>query len=499
MKKYIFALAALVCGLFTGCTNDEIEADLNEVYSDQLTLNITTESMYDELGLTNSIKEQALRDGDFEIMVYTFLYDSEGLLVDEDVSYAANTNPVTVRFQSVKYGTYTVVAVETLGAKDNGRKPYDWQISGKANLSTLQIDRVEADVYWYAALGSVTKSITMKGSRTESIAPKALGNTIQSYFFNFLGSPYLRVCVGTEENISAYRLNPNLSDKERVVKDLSQSGYFTLLGSANVEENREGITLYTLAESLIVKPGWQTQNNVNSTNWYLGSEIPLDMSNGNRFYLGFYLTNNEQSYYSTVANNITDINNWYNERVNNDKEVVDTFTDPYLTWTSTVTQVQNYMSNNLKDYTMYRGDTGKAEAQDLNGDGVDDTYSLIYGSSDALIGQINYYFTSQTSDLYETYAYIVYEAMSFAEIKEIIASRYDYLGEAEDGSYAYYISGDGVTVVYVWDLESYAVVDYESYDHLVNSSSAKGVLSTDAFVNHASDVFKADKLKKIVK
>ena len=495
MKKYIFAAAALLCGLFTGCTNDEIEI---ENY-DQLTLNITTESMYEENGHTSSIKEE-FRKNTLRLMVKTFIYDQDGNYVTESTDNPANTNPVTQQFSSLKYGRYTVVTVET-AVLPNTLQPSDWRFSGTETLSTLQIDQVSHDVFWWAALGVVTKEITVNGSTTLSLTPKAIGNFIQAYFINFdKNSNVLAKAVGTFENISAYRLNPALSENERVYKEQSSTTSFCKLGSSDDTENIDNITLYTLASSINVGFFYQNSSNYGTDKWLpVGDQKPISLTTRMDNYLAYYYSKTENSVYSTFKTNMDELNKWYNERLNNDKEVVDTFTDPYLTWKSTVTQVQNYMSSNLKDYTMYRGDTGKAEAQDLNGDGVDETYRLVYGSSDALIGQINYYFTSQTSDLYETYAYIDYEAMSFAAIKEVIASRYEYLGEAEDGSYAYYISDDGVTMVYVWDLETYAVVDYESYDYLVNSSSAKGVLSTDAFVNRASDMFKADKLKKIVK
>lgn len=471
MKKYILAAAALLCGLFTGCTNDEIEI---ENY-DQLTLNITTESMYEELGMLSSLKNQALRDGNYEIYVQTFVYDSDGNLYQEEAKYSSNSNPIAVTLNSVKRGTYTVVAVQTVVAVSNGRKPYSWEFGGKEKLSTLQINQLynpNRGIFWYEALGTVTKTVTVNGAKSESIVPKAIGNVIQTYFYNYLGSSYLNVGVGTRENITAYRLDPSLAQNERVIKDLSSTGSFYLLGKKAVGDNPVNFTLYTIAETLKVCQSSQDETNNNTGTWYTGNDYSIDMTAGVRFYLGYYLTNDESTIYHQFANSSSDIQQWYYDRQSNDKSGKEAFSDPYLSWNSSVSSIQSYMSSYYSQYAMYSGESGQAEAVDWDSDGVADAYRLGYYNKDEVVTEITYYFTSATSGCFESYAFINYEDLSLSEIQKDIATKYP----QREGDY--YLSSDNKTIVAIWDQETYAAIEYMSYDYYKNASAKKAPLTS---------------------
>ncbi len=488
MKKYIFAAAALFCGMFASCSNDDIDIDT----FDKLTLNISTESMYDDLQMKESIKD-LLRDGKYNICVQTFLYDKDGILSDENVSYAENTNPITVQFPSVKQGTYTLISVETMVATANNRKPYDWQISGKDKLSTLQIDQIDSDVYWYAALGVISKSITVSGTKTETITPQAIGNVIQTWFLNFdKANDVINVCVGTTECIAAYRLDPSLSASERVSKDLSKSGYFYLLGSKKVEDNQVAFTLYTLADNLNIEMRCQDSDLANSTSWYEMDNMSINLSKAYRHYLACYYSSSKGTIDSKFADNLSEINEWYSACLAGDQPIPqqNQFYDPYLVWNASVTTVQNWMNTNYSFYEMFSGEKGKGEEMDYDNDGVVDDYRVGYYNNDALIEQINYYFTNATTNLYEVLTFVEYDKMSLSQITADLASRYNY-----DSASGYYLSADETTLVAILDQETYAAIEYISMAYLLGSSAkGQGPMTVKAATLEALSTRAADRI-----
>ena len=57
MKKILFALVALLTIFFSSCSNDEIQISTT-LRDYKLTYNISTQGVYDEFGITNSLKEK---------------------------------------------------------------------------------------------------------------------------------------------------------------------------------------------------------------------------------------------------------------------------------------------------------------------------------------------------------------------------------------------------------------------------------------------------------
>lgn len=180
MKKILFALLA-VAGLFSGCSNDDIEI----IGNNDVTFKLNSESMFQEFGSYQSIKEQILSSGAYALGLYTFVYDKNENLVAADSLYNTTFNQSEQRFQ-LPEGDYTAVTLEMLVEKDEGYKAEGWCIVGQDKLSTLEVRQTDDEMYWYEALGttSCTFSVGEDGVERE-ITPKAIGCKLHVFALNF--------------------------------------------------------------------------------------------------------------------------------------------------------------------------------------------------------------------------------------------------------------------------------------------------------------------------
>ena len=155
MKKYLFGIAALICGVFSSCTDSE---EIEIVKSREVVFEINTQSIYDEFGFTSSIKN-LLRDETYAVAVKSLIYNEAGVLVDSMTTYAYTTNSMQQIYNQLQYGQYTGIFIETLVYSEN-KLPWNYRIEGASNLSTLEIKQIDAP-YWYAVLGVKDMKFTL--------------------------------------------------------------------------------------------------------------------------------------------------------------------------------------------------------------------------------------------------------------------------------------------------------------------------------------------------
>lgn len=183
MKKILFSLIA-VLGLFSACSNDDIEVTATNA----TTISVETKSAYDAFGSTKSITEMLLASGkDYSLGVFTYIYDDQGNLAASKKDYMNNFNTVTNEFK-LPFGDYTVITVQVVVDK----KTYEmesYKMVGEDKLNTLEIKLKEngAKVYWYESVGVDYKQITVS---EKSVAPVELvnmpiGTLVECEFFNF--------------------------------------------------------------------------------------------------------------------------------------------------------------------------------------------------------------------------------------------------------------------------------------------------------------------------
>ena len=189
MKKiYIAAISLLALLLVTSCSNDEIDIEkVGRKYD--LTFNVSTQDIFEKFDLTNSVRDNYLRDGSRAVGVYTFLYNQNGDLLQKDQIVLPTYNIATKTYSKLVEGKYTFVCVETLVNPDVDNTSEDWSIEGEDKLSTLKL-KAEGVLGWASILGTSTQVVDLSRSTEISVTPEAVGARVNLYCYNFgTGTP----------------------------------------------------------------------------------------------------------------------------------------------------------------------------------------------------------------------------------------------------------------------------------------------------------------------
>lgn len=449
-------MITLLCGVFSSCTNSE---EIEIINSREVSFEINTQSIYDEFGFTNSIKN-LLRDNTYAVAVKSFIYDDNGCLVDSTSTYSYNTNSIKQNYKSLNYGNYTAIFVETLVYADN-MQPWDYEIEGVDNISTLEIKQVDAP-YWYAVLGVTNQKFTVGSSNDEiQITPKALGSVIQCNFYNFTKSPCVNVAIGTEDICSGYRLDPSIPEENRLSENLSKSDGFYSLGDTDVADDLERFDIYVLGKSIRYTMYYQFEDMANTNSWYgfTDSFRTEQLEKGKTSYIGYAFLNDEEGNVEDYFGSYTGLAQWYNGLVWGTGETTgDLVPELNMTWGNSVSNVQASMSN----YTMTEGSSGRAILQE------DGSYAISYKGK-GKENKIMYSFTSATTGLFEVDVQYPKDVVTSSEILNYLNNNYTYLTD-EGGTYMFY-NRDFTTYVLFFEINGVWNIGFVDIDYVLNMNA----------------------------
>lgn len=462
MKKIFYAFAVILLGFASACTNDDIEiTTVGRLHS--LTANINTQSVYDEFDLTSDIRE-IMRDQDYSIGIFTFLYDSNGNLIAEKASQQFTFNNIAENFNDLLEGSYTLVTVETLVDPDMNNQAPDWSFNGTEKLSTLQILQDSYEVFYPFVIGVSTSDVIINdGDKSIAVTPKAIGSLIQLRFLNFDKSTHVQVGFATNDIIASYRLDPSLSRNDRFSTDLTKSGYINLRCERDIDSDNIGATRYILESSIQYRFCYVKAENEGTGTWtnYGSNEGTVVLEDAKTYYGGFYFINSNTVPKSYFGDN-SGFRDWYTQvtTTNTDTGLVPSSVS--TNWGGSVTSVQTAMNG----YTLTTGSSGRAILQE------DGSYMIDY-SGKGKESKILYYFTSATTGLFEADVQYNKSTVSSSEILTYLNANYTYLAE-ESGTYMYYTSDFKTYVIFfevngVWNI-GFVDVNY------VNNSSIKAYI-----------------------
>lgn len=436
-----------------------------------LTYNINTQSVYDEFGMAQNITDNYLRDKSAAIGLFTYIYNSNGDLIDSfDVQqFTLNTSS---QIRSLAKGNYTIVTVETLVDTENENQSDSWTIIETEKLSTLKISQENPFMGYSDIVGICTTTANVNNNISLSAIPKAIGSIVRFHSYNFANSPYLYVGFGTSDILDYYRLDPQLLRDDRFVEDLSQSDVFNLRAYLSTENISAGyINIIYLVESTII-PNYAAQNDqeAGSSTWSIWEASKEMLEDGKIYDAGlYYLYSEDTSNYT--RNYFGDANGlalWksgcdeYVKSLNNNT----LYAEPYTTWGGTVASVKSFMSG----YNV--GNNGNLVESG-------DYYVLWYYGKYKEI-EIDYYFTSPTSGL--TNALVFLDAEKIGE--DELAKAFTEMG------YIFLESGDGYSAYITKDFNSYVVLQLNSENYWVvnyysTSASTRSHITKKSFPRFA--------------
>lgn len=373
MKKIFFAMTVLAGVVFDSCTNDDIEVtSAGKRFNASCTIN--TQGLYDTFDLTQKIRDNYLRKKTMGVGVITYLYNSEGKLInDPKIECNYNFNPVVVNFENILEGDYTVVCVETLvNPDDDYENPYEIVDAQSLSLVALKHD---INTFLYdvncVAVGTQTFHVE-EGDQSISVVPEALGSRILCFYYNFTGSDFTEVGVGTEGGLDRYFFDPSLAEDDHFYYDYNEEGKFHVINSLNVDmtDDYHGIA-YVLDKDWEWFNCYRTEaHEPGMWSYFLLNNAPnkVQLERGKEYYIGFYYLDKISKAASKLCTSSEELQQFVQDcqevNVGNTPVNVE-FHAPYCDWDNgTVSNVMEYM----KDYVLE--------------DGLSNDYKLTYKNED---------------------------------------------------------------------------------------------------------------------
>lgn len=445
--------------MLASCSNDDIEVSKTGT----LTMNVSTQTMYEQFGITDEIRDVLRKNGVY-LHVMTFLYDKDGNLVTQKEEDIKSYNTVKFDFGAVPDGEYTALTIETVMTENSKTKKIEssgWDFVDSEKLSTIKVKQKAYQVTLVYAIGVSTEKILVDGTSTYNVTPKGIGSLVDFYFKNYDKSNYIDVGFSTNDIIDYYLFDPSLERSARFHTNLTKSGYVNIRCSAPIDgDNSIHRTRYILENDIAYDFRFtENKEDSNKGSWtcYKSLHGKMALEDGKVYYAGSsYVDDN--SVLSTYFGDLDGIKAWFKTLIGNGEFVPNV----YMTWKANVSSVQSFM----KGYTMTKGQAGKAVKQE------DGSYGVQYLGKDKE-AYINYFFETETSNLYETA--IVYEknAVSDLEFKNYVNKNYDYFfDDAENYTYYYKSKDDKMIVVLVLNPE-YNLLSFIDKDFLDKQGVAK--------------------------
>lgn len=440
MKKILFALLA-VAGLFSGCSNDDIEI----IGNNDVTFKLNSESMFREFGSYQSIKEQILSSGAYALGLYTFVYDKNENLVAADSLYNTTFNQSEQRFQ-LPEGDYTAVTLEMLVEKDEGYKAEGWCIVGQKKLSTLEVRQTDDEMYWYEALGttSCTFSVGEDGVERE-ITPKAIGCKVNVYALNFdKTTEYDMYQITTKDKPMGRYLSPKRTGSARFHWEEYASSNTQFIRNHSIRRphltEEERMTVYFLEEGKIsynIVPAvadnygsWSAYPDRQFTtvdgHTYYGAAVYCGTSAPREWEVGMY---ENYTNFETWAKQLL---NGYQEPDEPDTPQTTSFILPSVNWGASAATVKS---------------EEEAVGMSFVGEEFDDEtseYFQVFANEDQSV-QHGFWFNSQRKDL--NYSIALYLGCTTQQVVEELKKIYTYQGKNSNGEEVLSNSKTGVVVV----------------------------------------------------
>lgn len=440
MKKIIYSIIAFATLIVVSCSNEDIYIE-KKLHGASVKCNINIIELYNTFGVTEKLPELFLRDKSGAIAVAAYLYDANGNAVDSTLQTSFTTSALSLSFDNVVSGNYTLVAIETLVNPDDKNQSDSWRFVGSKKLSTLAVKQINAKSTPYDAVGVGTVNLLVNDKdQSINITPKPLGSRINFYSYNINNFEVVNIGFGTTDILDRYKLDPMMRESDRYVVDLSQKGKFNLRCSLTKEKILNGYynLSYVIEDAIEWRPCFQNETNAGTSTWNLPSEPSTKtLENGKTYFAVLYYLDKLGSYVWGMYESHEEMMEFvetceeYNVSPTPSSVLYDA---PYTKWNvGTVSAVRSYMSK----YSL---------VQDLS-ESSDGNYLMMY-QDPTNSAYYMYVFTNSSSGLTDSYVLLDGASVTLDKVKTHLTNQenYKYLG-SEDGNDFY---SNETTSVMVW-------------------------------------------------
>lgn len=372
MKKILYSLIAVLAMVMSSCSNDDIEITR---YVDNLRLQISTQTFYDDFGITQEIKDSLSQN--YKVGIYTFIYGKNGDLVASQKSDTKRFGIESHSFQNLEEGVYTVIVAEML---ENVNKVTEnaWAFKGEDNLSTIQLIKKKDYTYSKDAVGLYANELYLSSEfNTIDINPRGVGVIINTCMSNFNTSNYKNVAFYTKDEPQGRFLSPNYYGEDRFYYDefnkndtWTPRGYVYYEGSLPTQVS---LKIYLLEEGSLkysfgaMKEDENGKLTGNFWGYPSNDETTFKVQDGGVYYGGFLYTNGINITNDCLGDLFATQNEFTKWYVKNNG------VKPLLNWGTSTDIVDSYMkendmiyvagglsnNNNNRYFLQYKSATGK--------------------------------------------------------------------------------------------------------------------------------------------
>ena len=432
MKKFAYLAFAFVLGALTSCTDKE---DIEIIHHYDLSLNINTQSLYDQFDITGDIRDNYLRDGSRVVGILSYVYNSNGDLVGEDHAYLNNFNNTNIHFDKLPEGDYTIITIETLVNPDDNYSTETFSFDNSEHLSTFKITektvKDEKGIIWSLTagwpevIGVNTKDVHLTNNSSLDIKPEAIGAIVWFIPYNWGNSEIVTIGWSTMDVLNYYSLDPTLSREDRFNKNL------TLHENTNVRvlldaDSEDWGCVYILEKDIDWKIAYQDAEVYTLSGVWETDPQNQKISDGQTYFIGTYLA--KGGYIRSYFGDYSGLNSWKTNLDNTEGPYTpptsSLFEEPYTNWNvGTVSSVKSYMAN----FTLF---------QDIQYDEDDKTYDMVYFDVANNYTMYRYVFASSTSGLTDAYVYLDGDSFTIDQVREeIVKQGYTYNSQNNNNYY----------------------------------------------------------------
>lgn len=442
MKKILFGLVALSVGVFSSCSNDDIEITTTTApVQDALTISVDLSKFYS--GYTfddtkHNIDQIAEAYRTFNsgsgmlIEVRTLIYNkSTEALVDSIVNYVSNTNAVTAS-KSLLPGDYYAITTLTFATKN---KVSYWKLEDKEKISTAKLSPKNRYNKWsILSLSTDNFSVTRTQQARVNTIPSPLGTLVYFYFQNFqyvdeasygdvADNKVRRIALYTQRRADSYNLDPNATSKFNYAKE-TESGTWYIDKVLEPDDFDDGSWTHFMTNlysyTYVLEPEQRTTFGLvrEGDSGFSGYGEQTTSFTPGTTYLAYWDYFKIGNPYLGVADN----NHW------NDYKVTTLYKIPYTEWGANKATVKKYMEDN--NYELFSEDTNY-----LAYDGrFSELYSYYDFNTSGKLDYVDLYFNTSIS-LTTLGDYVTKNAGA------------EYYTKSDDGSTTWYLTKDGKSAI----------------------------------------------------
>lgn len=215
------------------CSTDNDNSETSS--TGNVIVKVNTADLYEELGITNYML-QILAKNDLAIEGKVLIYDAEGNLINELTQTTKQLDPLSFEVNNLPKGSYTLVAYQSINESDV------WELVDKEKLSTVKLYAGTKHLYFYRALGLVSKTVTVNsGAIEEELTPKATGAMVDLRMDRTEGFTNL-MSLSIFRHANGIFLDPARSEEDRLEYDPAEN-----LSAGYIFENSDRMIYFVLA------------------------------------------------------------------------------------------------------------------------------------------------------------------------------------------------------------------------------------------------------------